>query len=133
MTELTIGAMIASAPMSRKRPALALSPCATAIHGLDAVRYLLGSDYTRLDFTYQPLPQFGDHVVNIYVHGWMTSNTRVRLEFCPVAGVYVERATVHADGSTFYLDLPCGMPLIRPAASFILSAGSPRRRSAGST
>jgi predicted dehydrogenase len=78
----------------------------TAIHGIDTAKHLLDSDYAYIDFEYQEFPHLGPNVANIYLHCRMKSGALARLEFCPVAGVHVERATLHAYDHTFYLDLP---------------------------
>ena len=78
----------------------------TAIHGLDAVRYLAGCDYAEARFRYRELPELGQGVANILVDAVMTSGATAHLAFCPVAGVLVERATAHAHGHTLLLHVP---------------------------
>lgn len=78
----------------------------TAIHGIDAVRFIAGSDYAHVRFRYAPLPGLGDGVANIFMDATMTSGATAHLAFCPVAGVVVERASVHALDETFYLNIP---------------------------
>jgi predicted dehydrogenase len=79
---------------------------ATAIHGLDVVRYLAGGDYAEARLRYRELPQLGPGVANIFVDGVLTSGATAHLAFCPVAGVLVERATAHAHGHTLFLRVP---------------------------
>lgn len=78
----------------------------TAIHGIDTARYLAGSDYLEVAFEYQDFPSIDPHATNIYLQCRMASGAIVRLEFCPIAGVSVERATLHAYDHTFFLNLP---------------------------
>ena len=78
----------------------------TAIHGLDAVRYLAGGDYAEARFRYRELPELGPGVANILVDAVMTSGATAHLAFCPVAGVLVERAAAHAHGHTLFLHVP---------------------------
>jgi predicted dehydrogenase len=78
----------------------------TAIHGIDTVRHLAGSDYAHVRFRYQELPALGGGVANIFMDAVMASGATAHLAFCPVAGVSVERATVHARGDTFFLHVP---------------------------
>jgi myo-inositol 2-dehydrogenase / D-chiro-inositol 1-dehydrogenase len=78
----------------------------TAIHGLDAVRFLAGSDVTEARFRYQERPELGAGVANIFVDGVFGGGATLHLAFCPVAGVVVERATVEARGHTFFLKVP---------------------------
>jgi myo-inositol 2-dehydrogenase/D-chiro-inositol 1-dehydrogenase len=78
----------------------------TAIHGLDCVRYLAGGDYAEARFRYRELPELGPGVANIFVDAVMETGATAHLAFCPVAGVMVERASVHAHGESFYLHVP---------------------------
>ena len=78
----------------------------TAIHGIDAVRFLARSDYAHVHFRYQERPDLGAGVANIFMEASMVSGATAHLAFCPVAGVVVERATVHADAHTFTLQVP---------------------------
>jgi predicted dehydrogenase len=78
----------------------------TAIHGLDAVRYLAGADYAEARFRYRELPGLGAGVANIFVDAVMTSGATAHLAFCPVAGVLVERAAAHAGDHTFFVHVP---------------------------
>jgi myo-inositol 2-dehydrogenase/D-chiro-inositol 1-dehydrogenase len=78
----------------------------TAIHGLDAVRYLAGSDYASARFRYREMPELGHGVANIFADAVMTSGATAHLAFCPVAGVMVERATAHAHGHSLSLHVP---------------------------
>lgn len=78
----------------------------TAIHGLDAVRYLAGCDYAEARFRYHELPGLGPGVANILVDAVMTSGATAHLAFCPVAGVLVERAAAHAHGHSLFLHVP---------------------------
>jgi predicted dehydrogenase len=78
----------------------------TAIHGLDAVRYLSGSDYAEARIRYREMPGLGRGVANVLVDAVMASGATAHLAFCPVAGVLVERAAVHAHGHTLFLRVP---------------------------
>ncbi len=79
---------------------------ATAIHGLDAVRYLAGCDYAEARFRYRELPDLGRGVANILVDAVMASGATAHLAFCPVAGVLVERAVAHVHGHSLFLNVP---------------------------
>jgi hypothetical protein len=95
----------------------------TAIHGIDAAKYLAGSDYAHIDFEYQEFPHLGPNVANIYLQCKMVSGAILRLEFCPVAGVSVERATLYAYDHTFYLNLPMWNALDMPGQLLHLERG----------
>ena len=79
---------------------------ATAIHGIDTVRYLTASDFKHIRFHYQEFPNLGPTVANIFMDCVMKSGATAKLNFNPVAGVIVERATVHAFNNTFFLNIP---------------------------
>lgn len=78
----------------------------TAIHGIDTIGHLAGSNYTRVDFRYQPLRQMGATVANTQMDCTFASGVTAHLSICPVAGVIIERAMVHARDHTFILNLP---------------------------
>ncbi|MCL2060927.1 MAG: Gfo/Idh/MocA family oxidoreductase [Oscillospiraceae bacterium] len=78
----------------------------TAVHGIDAVRYIAGADYANVHFSYQPLPQYGENVQNIYMDCEMTSGARAQLSFCPVSGAVIERAAVHAKDNIWMANAP---------------------------
>jgi predicted dehydrogenase len=86
----------------------------TAIHGLDAVRFLGGADYAQARFRYREQPDLGPGVANIFVDAVLTSGATAHLAFCPTAGAVVERAAVHASGHTFFLRIPMWGPLDAP-------------------
>lgn len=80
----------------------------TAIHGIDAARFLAGSDYREIRFHYQPLPRHGPTVANVFLNAIFENGMTAQLNFCPMAGEVVERVTLHADDQTFRLHLPIG-------------------------
>jgi myo-inositol 2-dehydrogenase / D-chiro-inositol 1-dehydrogenase len=78
----------------------------TAIHGIDAVRYLAASDFAEVRFRYQEHPALGAGVANVFMDAVMASGTTAHLAFCPNAGVVVERAEAHAVGHSLFLQVP---------------------------
>jgi len=78
----------------------------TAIHGVDAVRYLTGSDYKKVYFNYQLLPEYGDNVMNIYMYCEMESGVRAVLTFSPASGSVIERVTVNSFNNSFFAEIP---------------------------
>jgi len=95
----------------------------TAVHGLDAVRYLAGCDYVEARFRYRELPEFGPGVADILVDAVMTSGATAHLAFCPVAGVLVERATAHAHGHSLFLHVPMWSGVDSPGRLWHYSGG----------
>lgn len=78
----------------------------TAIHGIDTVRFLAGSPYRRIRCRYQELDHLGSGVANLYLDCEMASGAMAYLDFCPVTGVLIERATINAYDQTWFLEIP---------------------------
>jgi len=78
----------------------------TAIHGIDTVRFITNSDYRYIHFYYQEMAHLGMNVANFYMECIMVSGARAQLNFCPVSGVVIERATVNLYDNTFFLNIP---------------------------
>ena len=97
---------------------------ATAIHGLDAVRYLAGCDYAEARFRYRELPELGAGVADILVDAVMASGATAHLAFCPVAGVLVERATAHAHGHSLFLQVPMWSGIDSPGRLWHFTGGA---------
>jgi myo-inositol 2-dehydrogenase/D-chiro-inositol 1-dehydrogenase len=88
----------------------------TAIHGLDTVKFLAGSDYARIRLQYQSIPNCPPEVVNIYMDCEFESGVKAFLSFCPVSGTLLERATVQAAGNTFFLNVAVGDSIDYPGS-----------------
>ena len=72
----------------------------TAIHAIDVVRYLLNSDYQDVRFHYlEPNPGRLSYILE----GTLVCGTMFRICAFPTSGVAVERATVLAPDSAWYL------------------------------
>lgn len=78
----------------------------TAIHGIDTVSHLAGSDYASCRFTYSDMERRGTVVTNFHMSAQMENGANATLHFLPCAGCAMERLTVTADGYTFFLELP---------------------------
>ena len=79
---------------------------ATAIHGIDAARFLAGEPYQHVSFDYQELPQLGEGVANIFMEGSFQSGARAQLSFCPDTGITLERAVACLHDYTYFVNLP---------------------------
>lgn len=75
----------------------------TAIHGIDAVRYLTGADYQALHLQYAPVEQ---DVCCIHANGGMTNGCGADLHFFPLSGGVFERVTATAKDHVWFLQLP---------------------------
>lgn len=78
----------------------------TAVHGLDAVPFLAGTDYASVAFQFRELPELGRGVANMTGVGRMESGCTVSFGFYPVSGTDTERVTVHARNRTIHAELP---------------------------
>ncbi len=96
----------------------------TAIHGIDAVRFVGGADYVRAGVRYQELPALGEGVANVFVDATLASGATAHLSFCPVAGGVIERACVHALDHTFLLEVPMWSGFDAPGRLLHLQRGS---------
>lgn len=83
----------------------------TAIHGIDVVKFLAGSEYKKVHFRYQELSHIGSNVANIHLDCEFKSGTFAQLDFLPVSGVDVERLEVNMDDNTFFLNTPEGFDM----------------------
>ncbi len=77
----------------------------TAIHGIDLARFIVGSDFSFIKFSYQDVQQPDVQAVNTFLDGSFNSGVTAHLSFLPVAGVGTERCTVYTYDNTFYLQL----------------------------
>ncbi len=79
----------------------------TAVHGIDAVRFLAGSDFSRINFHYQELPDIGrPGVMNYFLDCEFESGAYAHFNICPVAGVRIERITVNLYDNTLFCNTP---------------------------
>lgn len=103
----------------------------TAIHGIDSTRYIAGSDYARVVFHYRELPEAGPKVANILMDCTFQSGTTAQLNFCPLAGVVIERADVHARDHTWFLETPIWNAFDFPGRLLCVENGKITRQYAG--
>jgi len=82
----------------------------TAIHAIDAARYIAGSDYRRVRFTYRGYPGHEDFVRDVFMDCEMKSGASVRISIAPSTGILAERALVNLCDHSFALDF-LGQPL----------------------
>jgi len=79
---------------------------ATAIHGIDTLRYLAGCDYKRVNFTYQEQPELNKGAANIYMDCLMESGAVAQLSICPAGGRVIEDYIVTCGDNEFVLNMP---------------------------
>lgn len=78
----------------------------TAIHAIDLVSNLVGSDYEEVHFLYQNITVKEKPVVNTKMTARMENGATATLTFQPCGGCVVERVTVTLCGYTLFLELP---------------------------
>ncbi len=79
---------------------------AAAIHGIDAAKAIIGSDYKTVRLMYQELPHIGEKVCNTYITCTFENGATALLSFCPCTGIVVERVCVNATSHTYILETP---------------------------
>lgn len=78
----------------------------TSIHAVDAVSFIADSPYKEISFIYDELPECGENVANIYLHGKLQNNAVVSLCLVPMGGTIAERISVNTDKATYFVELP---------------------------
>jgi myo-inositol 2-dehydrogenase / D-chiro-inositol 1-dehydrogenase len=78
----------------------------TAIHAVDALLFLARSPYRQVCFHYLEKPEIGPGVADIVMEGCCESGAQIRLNIQPLAGVVLERASIHALGQSLMVELP---------------------------
>jgi len=79
----------------------------TAIHAVDALRFLAGRDYERLEVTYGRCGPRG-RATSYHAAGTMGGGVAVAFDVVPMSGMDMERYTVHAGGRTLVAELALG-------------------------
>lgn len=79
----------------------------TAVHAIDALRFLAGQDYATLRVTYGRCGPSGE-AATYHAVGTMTGGAVVRLDVTPMAGMDMEQYAVQAGGRTFVAELALG-------------------------
>jgi len=88
----------------------------TAIHAIDATRFIVGSDYREVSFHYQEFPELGPTVANVFMDCVFESGVTAHVSLCPVTGMITERCVVHCYDNMFLLDIPIWSGMMTHAA-----------------
>ncbi|MCL2361842.1 MAG: Gfo/Idh/MocA family oxidoreductase [Defluviitaleaceae bacterium] len=78
----------------------------TAIHGIDTLRYLIGSDYKHIRFRYQELYEIGRYVANVHLDCYFETGNMAQLVFYPCAGKVIEDYYATCENSDYILKMP---------------------------
>ncbi|MCL2722717.1 MAG: Gfo/Idh/MocA family oxidoreductase [Treponema sp.] len=76
----------------------------TAIHAIDAAKFIAASDYQKINFTYRDYPEHGNNVFDVFMECKMKNETIININICPITGMNMERITVNLFNHTFFLD-----------------------------
>ena len=74
----------------------------TAVHGIDTVRFLAGSDLAR----YEIETAHTGHAWNFFIHGWFKNGARCDLQVTPDTGSSEEHYTIRSADRTVSLSFP---------------------------
>ena len=78
----------------------------TAIHAIDAVKFIADSDYKTIDFTYQQVPNEAENIANIYLNATMKNGAVAQLSLVAMGGTVAERISVNTNKATYFVELP---------------------------
>ena len=78
----------------------------TAIHAIDAVKYIAGADYENVRFRYDEHHELGEGVKNIFLDAKMGNGALVSIALVPTGGAVIERLTVNTLGHSYFVDIP---------------------------
>jgi len=76
----------------------------TAIHAVDAAKFIAASDYKKVNFTYRNFPKLGKNITDVYMECEMENKIVIKINICPVTGINMEKATVNLFDHTIFLD-----------------------------
>ena len=78
----------------------------TAIHAIDAVKNIVGSDYEKINISFQELPEVGEGVANFYLDCNFENGVKGFISLVPMGGTVCERITVNTENETYFVELP---------------------------
>ena len=78
----------------------------TAVHAIDAVKFIAGADYQEAHITFQELPEVRENVANFHMTADFENGVMAQLAIIPMGGVTLERITVNTPDRTYLAELP---------------------------
>lgn len=76
----------------------------TAIHAIDTVRWLAGSDFSKVRIEYQDMPEKGNKVANYYIYGEFGNEITAQISCMVSTGKLYEGCQILCDDSIYYAD-----------------------------
>jgi predicted dehydrogenase len=80
----------------------------TAIHAIDAVKFLAGSDFKCVEIKYQEMPYLGKNVANYYIYFEFINGLFAIAEILVSTGDSFEGCEIHAEKGIYRASLPMG-------------------------
>ena len=82
----------------------------TAIHAIDTVKFLAGSDFKRVEIKYQEMPELGDKIANYFIFFEFLNGIFATAEILVSTGELFEGCEIHTRGNTniYRAALPMG-------------------------
>nr|MBQ4318366.1 Gfo/Idh/MocA family oxidoreductase [Clostridia bacterium] len=81
--------------------------CTTAIHAIDSVKNIVGSDYRKVSFDYLDYEYKGDRRgTDYHIRAHFENGAYGNISFLPCSGCVVERIFVSCTDHAFFLELP---------------------------
>ena len=81
----------------------------TAIHAVDAVKFLAGSDFKRVEIKYQEMPELGEKVANYFIFFEFINGIYASAEILVSTGELSESCEIHAGNNIYRASLPLAL------------------------
>jgi predicted dehydrogenase len=78
----------------------------TAIHAIDTVKFIVGSDYESARIDYDFHPELGEGVKNVFLNAKFENGAYAQLSFVPTGGAVIERISVNTKNHSFFVNVP---------------------------
>lgn len=78
----------------------------TAIHSIDLLRFLAGTDYEEVNYFYQGMPEYGPEQSNYYLHCRFADGTTGQITIMIESGLVNERVFASCKDAAYYATLP---------------------------
>ena len=78
----------------------------TAIHSIDLLRFLAGTDYEEVNYFYQDMPEYGPEQSNYYLHCRFADGTTGQITIMIESGLVNERVFASCKDAAYYATLP---------------------------
>jgi predicted dehydrogenase len=80
----------------------------TAVHAVDAVKFLAGCDFSRVEIKYQEMPYLGKNVANYYLFFEFENGVYATAEILVSTGEIREGCEIHTEDGIYRASIPMG-------------------------